>query len=192
MNYLAHLFLARDTAESFVGNLAGDFVKGPLGDRFDPAIRAGIENHRRIDAYTDSHPEVAAFRRVLTPEFGHYSRIISDVFFDHFLALEWDDWSREPLEAFLARAFATMDPLAPQMPERLAAVYPHMRDGRWFRSYAQVASIERTLESLSARLSRKPVLAPAVRHLAESRAALVPPWRAFFREAVGVLAPWRR
>ncbi|MGZ8853238.1 MAG: ACP phosphodiesterase, partial [Thermoanaerobaculia bacterium] len=32
MNYLAHLFLADTTSESLLGNLAGDFVKGALGD----------------------------------------------------------------------------------------------------------------------------------------------------------------
>jgi acyl carrier protein phosphodiesterase len=192
MNYLAHLFLARDTGESFVGNLAGDFVKGALGDRFAPAIREGIENHRRVDAFTDSHPEVARFRRVLTPEFGHYSPIISDVFFDHFLAVEWETWWREPLDVFLARAFAMMDPLAPSMPERLAAVYPRMRDGRWFRSYAEVEAIERTLVHLSSRLSRKPALAPAVRLLVEEREELQRAWRAFFEEMIERMAPWRK
>jgi acyl carrier protein phosphodiesterase len=90
MNYLAHLFLAGDDAESLIGNLAGDFVKGALHDRFTPAIRQGIVKHRRIDAFTDSHPSVAAFRRVLIPEHGHWSRVIADVFFDYFLAADFD------------------------------------------------------------------------------------------------------
>src|SRR4029077_2436536 len=30
MNYLAHLFLGGDDAESMIGSLAGDFVKGPI------------------------------------------------------------------------------------------------------------------------------------------------------------------
>src|SRR5438552_18989766 len=83
MNYLAHLFLAEQTAESLIGNLAGDFVKGALGDRFAPGIAEGIRHHRRVDAFTDAHPQVAAFRRVLIPQHGHYARVISDVFFDH-------------------------------------------------------------------------------------------------------------
>ena len=53
MNYLAHLFLAGGSPESLIGNLAGDFVKGALGDRFTPGIREGIMQHRRIDAFTD-------------------------------------------------------------------------------------------------------------------------------------------
>ncbi|HEY8849554.1 MAG TPA: DUF479 domain-containing protein, partial [Thermoanaerobaculia bacterium] len=103
MNYLAHLFLAGHSAESLIGNLAGDFVKGRLGDQFPPGIRDGIMLHRRVDAFTDTHPAVAAFRRVLIPDHGHYSRVISDVFFDHFLATSWSRYSEESLEAFLDR-----------------------------------------------------------------------------------------
>ena len=50
MNFLAHLFLADRDAESLIGNLAGDFVKGPLHDRFTPRIREGIMQHRRLDS----------------------------------------------------------------------------------------------------------------------------------------------
>src|SRR5436853_1964297 len=123
VNYLAHLFLAEETPESLVGNLAGDFVKGRLGDRFPPAVAAGIRHHRRVDAFTDAHPAVAAFRRVLIPEHGHYARIISDVFFDHFLASDFERWAREPLDVFLARVFALIDSYGGELPGRLPAVY---------------------------------------------------------------------
>src|SRR2546428_5021455 len=99
VNYLAHLFLAGDSAESLIGNLAGDFVKGPI--RGSDAISEGIRQHRRVDAFTDTHPSVAAFRRVLIPEHGHYARVISDVFFDHFLATRWSTYTDEDFEAFL-------------------------------------------------------------------------------------------
>src|SRR6266699_6732444 len=93
MNFLAHLFLAGNTPESLIGNLAGDFVKGQLHERFTPGIRAGIMAHRKIDAFTDTHPHVAAFRRVLIPEHGHYARVIADVFLDHFLSTNWSRYS---------------------------------------------------------------------------------------------------
>lgn len=184
MNYLAHLFLAGDSAESLIGNLAGDFVKGPLGERFPPAIADGIRNHRAIDAFTDAHPSVAAFRRVLIPEHGHYARVIADVFFDYFLATRFGDYSPEPLEAFLARAFATMDEKTHLMPERLAAVYPRMRDGSWFLSYRTLDGIHASLFHLSRRLSRRPPLETATRHLVESRAELEPLFAQFFPEVM--------
>jgi acyl carrier protein phosphodiesterase len=178
MNYLAHLFLAGDSAESLIGNLAGDFVKGPLHDRFPPAIAAGIAMHRQIDAFTDSHPEVAAFRRVLIPEIGHYARVVADVFFDHFLACDWNRYSSETLEAFLARAYALMD--GHDLPGRLANVYPRMRDERWLLGYEHVDGVRMALRGISWRLSRHPQLEPAVHHLIDSRDVLHYHFSTFF------------
>ncbi len=172
VNHLAHLFLAGSSAESLIGNLAGDFVKGPLGERFPPGIRDGIVQHRRIDAFTDEHPSVAAFRRVLTPEHGHYSRVIADMFLDHFLACRFDEYAGEPLEAFLERTFATIDPHVDALPGALRVVYPRIRDEQWLLSYREVEGIRFALRNMSFRFSRKPRLESAARHLIDSRAEL--------------------
>jgi acyl carrier protein phosphodiesterase len=180
MNHLAHLFLARPTPESLIGNLSGDFVKGALGDRFPPAIRAGIEQHRRIDAFTDSHPSVAAFRRVLTPEHGHYARVIADMFFDHFLARRFDEYAGEPLETFLRRTFAMMDPHIELMPGRLRMLYPLIRDQGWLQSYRDIDAMHDALRNISFRFTRRPRLETATRHLVDSRAELESHFEAFF------------
>jgi acyl carrier protein phosphodiesterase len=184
VNHLAHLFLAGDSAESLIGNLSGDFVKGPLGDRFPAGIREGIAQHRRIDAFTDSHPSVAAFRRVLTPEHGHYARVIADMFFDHFLACRFEEYGGEPLDAFLARTFATIDPYADTLPGLLRVVYPRIRDEQWLQSYREVDGIRYALANISRRFSRRPQLAGAARHLVDSRVELEQRFEEFMPEVI--------
>jgi acyl carrier protein phosphodiesterase len=186
MNYLAHLFLAGDSAESMIGNLAGDFVKGAIHGT--DAISDGIRHHRRIDAFTDSHPSVAAFRRVLIPDHGHYARIIADVFFDHFLANTWPRYRDEPLEAFVARVHATLDAHAHELPGRLRLVYPYMRDQQWLLSYRHVEGIRIALTNLSRRLSRKPHLEEATHHLIDSRRELERRFHDFFPDVVAFSA----
>jgi acyl carrier protein phosphodiesterase len=182
MNYLAHLFLAGDTRESLIGNLAGDFVKGPLHDRFPRAIADGIAMHRRIDAFTDTHPEVAAFRRVLIPEIGHYARVVADVFFDHFLACDWSLYSSESLEEFLERAWSLID--GHELPGRLAHVYPRMRDEGWLLGYAELDGVRMALRGISWRLSRSPQLEPVVHHLIDSRDSLRYHFSRFFPDVL--------
>lgn len=185
MNFLAHLFLAGPTDESLIGNLAGDFVKGPLHERFTPGIRAGIVEHRKIDSFTDSHPQVAAFRRVLIPDHGHYARVIADVFLDHFLAGSFDEYAGEPLEAFVARAHRVLDAHESDLPGMLAYVYPRMRDQQWLLSYREIDGIHLTLARMSHRLSRRPQLETATHHLLDSRHELERRFRAFFPDVVG-------
>jgi acyl carrier protein phosphodiesterase len=182
MNYLAHLLLGDDgTAESLIGNLAGDFVKGPVHG--DDAVARGIRKHRRIDAFTDSHPSVAAFRRVLIPGHGHYARVIADVFFDHFLAGDFTRYSSETLEAFVARVHATLDAHADELPGRLGLVYPYMRDQQWLVSYREIDGIRTALTNLSRRLSRQPHLELATHHLVDSRHELAQHFHDFFLDA---------
>ncbi|HEV7572999.1 MAG TPA: ACP phosphodiesterase [Thermoanaerobaculia bacterium] len=169
MNYLAHLLLAEQTAESLIGNLAGDFVKGSIGDDVPAGIAAGIRHHRRVDAFTDSHPSVAAFRRVLIPEHGHYARVIADVFFDHFLAIDFTRYASESLGVFLQRVYATIDSHIDELPGRLRIVYPRMRDDGWLSSYRTLEGIRLALGGISHRLSRRPQLATAVGFLQDDR-----------------------
>ena len=49
MNYLAHLFLARPTADSHFGNLLGDFRRGVDISRYGRAVQLGLKNHYEVD-----------------------------------------------------------------------------------------------------------------------------------------------
>lgn len=184
MNYLAHLFLADKTPESLLGNLAGDFVKGALGDRFTPGIRQGIMEHRRIDEFTDTHPSIAALRRVIGAEHGHYSRVIGDMFLDHFLSWDWHHYSLEDRDEFLRRIFGTLDPLIDEMPGHLRFVYPRMRDGRWLQSYIDPRGIETALRNLSHRFSREPHLETATHLLEDARDTLRAHATEFFPDVI--------
>jgi acyl carrier protein phosphodiesterase len=184
VNHLAHLFLAAPGAESLIGNFAGDFVKGPLGERFTPGVRAGIQQHRAIDAYTDALPATAAFRRVLIPEHGHYARVIADMFFDHFLASHFDDFAGERLESFLRRTFATLDAHEQLIPSPLRELYPRIRDEGWLPSYRDVDGIRFALGRMSWRFKRRPDLASSARHLVDSRAELQPLFETLFRDVM--------
>jgi len=192
MNHLAHLFLGGSEPELLIGNLAGDFVHGPLRDRFSPQVRAGIVMHRRIDSFTDSHPAVGECRRIIAVRFGHYSRIIADIFFDYFLALAWDDYAAEPLESFLIRSFALLDRHVDLMPEGLQRIYPRMRDGSWFRSYGTLDGIRAALRHTSTRLSRRPELADATSLLVVRREALQQRFDAFFPQLMAFAADLRK
>jgi acyl carrier protein phosphodiesterase len=192
MNHLAHLLLGGPDPEVLIGNLAGDFVHGPLRDHFTSEVRAGIVMHRRIDSFTDSNPSVGESRRIIAVRFGHYSRIIADIFFDHFLALSWQDYVPEPLESFLTRTFALLDARVALMPEGLQHVYPRMRDGSWFRSYATLEGIRSALWHTSNRLSRRPELASATSLLVDEREALRERFAIFFPQVLAFAAEQRR
>lgn len=62
VNFLAHLYLAEPTPASWIGNLLPDLTTGPTDPDLHPDVIAGAANHRRVDAYTDTHPVFARTR----------------------------------------------------------------------------------------------------------------------------------
>ena len=101
MNYLAHIYLSGNNDELKIGNFMADSIKGKKYLKYPESIQKGIILHRAIDYYTDTHPIVMQSIRRLFAIYGHYSGIIVDIFYDHFLAANWKNYSDVPLKNYI-------------------------------------------------------------------------------------------
>jgi acyl carrier protein phosphodiesterase len=95
MNFLAHIYLSGNNKLLMIGNFIGDTVKGRKYENLQPIIRKGVLMHRAIDDFTDRHPINASVRKLLHPEFGKYAGVYLDMYYDHFLAAGWDNFSKD-------------------------------------------------------------------------------------------------
>lgn len=152
MNFLAHLYLSGDNPKLMVGNFIGDFVKGKnaLGN-FDTEIVRGIELHRSIDEFTDKHPIVSESKRRLREKYRHYSGVIVDVFYDHFLANNWTDYHDAPLPTYAAKSYQIIEDHYSILPAEVKNMFPHMKRGNWLLGYSFVEGIHRALSGMASR-----------------------------------------
>lgn len=193
MNFLLHLHLSGDDPDLLTGNLMGDFVKGRLGDMYPPAITAGIVLHRRIDSFAQHHP---VFRRSygrIAPHYGLWRGVLVDLFYDHFLALEWDEWAEEPLADYLAWARNAVEGRHECLPERLQSLVPVIFE-ELLPSYREVAGISLALERMSRRVRRDNPLAGGAGELMRNYADLREDFRCFMpliRESVAAFLETR-
>ncbi|WP_268036653.1 acyl carrier protein phosphodiesterase [Algoriphagus sp. PAP.12] len=151
MNFLAHAFLSFQQEKILVGNFIADFVKGKQINDFEDGILMGILLHREIDFFTDSHPLVKAGQSYLRPKFGHYSTVITDIFFDYFLIKHWKEFKDIPLETFIQETFETLDSYEEIFPPRFANMYYWMRQDNWLLAYGSVEGIQSALTGMSKR-----------------------------------------
>ena len=179
MNSLAHLHLGGAGPSQLLGSLYGDFVKGRLDGRFGVEIETAIRLHRRIDAFTDRHPLVERARARFPVERRRTSGILLDLFFDHCLARDWDDYGDEPLAAFTGRVYRVLAAQA-ELPERLAHIAPRMAAQDWLGSYRNFAVLEQVLWGMSRRLSRAHLLDGALAELERLYEPLSEDFRAFY------------
>jgi len=183
VNYLAHLYLSPPQDDALLGSLLGDFVKGPLGDRYRGPVAAAIVLHRRLDAYTDAHAAVQRSKSRVSAARRRYAGIMIDMFYDHFLARSWQEFHHEPLETFSARVYALLERRHAELPERLQFVAPRMAARDWLGAYADTANIERALDGIATRLRRANRLAGAGEELLADYAGFEADFRAFLPQA---------
>jgi acyl carrier protein phosphodiesterase len=151
MNFLAHAYLSFGQEEILVGNFIADFVRGKEMENYPKKVQLGIQLHRAIDTYTDSHPLVKQVQSFLIPRFGHYSRVISDVFFDFFLAKNWKNYSDTPLEQFSLDCYRTLSTYPIDLPEAFRRMFHWMQMQNWLYAYREAAGIQAALDGLSRR-----------------------------------------
>lgn len=155
MNYLAHAWLARHADDAILGAMLGDFVFGRIAlDDWPSVVRDEIVVHRRIDRYTDAHPDVVAARALFPDGLRRYAGIVLDVQFDHLFARDWRRWNDAPLDDFTARVYRVLREHLHELPPRLRAIAPDMQRRDWLGSYRERDSVDGAVRGIATRLSR--------------------------------------
>ncbi len=192
MNYLAHLYLSDPTPLAWAGSLMGDFVKGRVPATFPEVLSRHLKLHRYIDTLTQRSEIFQASRRRLDPRFRYARSILVDVFYDHFLACRWPEYSDQPLAAFAQDVYAGLqschDLLSPGLQQQL----PRMIEYDWLTSYRQPEIVQRVLCRLEERLQHKIPLAEGFSQLNLWRAQLEDDFVAFMAEAEQVTSVWKQ
>ncbi len=98
MNWLAHLFLSEPTPAFRIGSLLPDILPSRELQHLGREFQRGIERHRQIDAFTDSHAIVRRSILLLGPGFRRFGGILVDMFYDHFLASDWSRYSYREID----------------------------------------------------------------------------------------------
>ncbi|MBL8470413.1 MAG: DUF479 domain-containing protein [Rhodocyclaceae bacterium] len=180
MNFLAHLYLCDGTPDAMLGSLMGDFVKGPLAGRYAGPVGEAITLHRSVDSFTDAHAIVRASRGRISPPYRRASGILVDMFYDHFLARLWNEYSSEALGDFAARTYAMVRARQADMPAPMARVMLAMAEHDWLGAYRDVAAVQHAIERMSARLARPQILRGGGQELDAHYDLLEADFRAFF------------
>ena len=152
MNYLAHAFLSGDDDLVLVGNMMGDAIKGnTFLNSYPIKVCDGILLHRFIDDFMDTHALTKVGKKRIWENYGHYSGVVMDMYYDHFLAINWDTYSDIPLKQYAQQIYARMEAHWHLLPEETKHIMDHMIAHDWLANYVDLASMERAFKGLSRR-----------------------------------------
>lgn len=152
MNFLAHIYLSGDDHDTTIGNFIADGIKGKKYLNYPKSIQKGILLHRGIDSFTDQHPIVKQSTKRLHKNHGHYSGVIVDIFYDHFLAKNWNKYHNQPLEQYVDTFYKLLEKNYEVLPSRIQGMMPAMISNNWLLSYTSITGISKILEQMSVRV----------------------------------------
>lgn len=182
MNWLAHLYLSEDHPAVRLGSVLPDILPVSSLASLPADYQRGITQHRHIDLFTDSHPVVRQSIRRFAPPFRRFGGILTDLFYDHFLARDWCSYSSEPLPEFALRVYASFDQLQGLIPAYIHARLNQMRATDWLSSYQSLPGIARAVERIGSRLRRPVDLAPSISVLQDHYELFQSDFQTFFPE----------
>ncbi len=184
MNFLAHLYLSGDDEEVITGNFIADHVKGNSVNKYSTGIQSGIFLHREIDKFTDMHPVFLKTKERLNGNYRKYAGVVADMFYDHFLSADWNDYSAESLENFTHRMHSILIKRFPVLPEKSQRFIAYMKKFDWFVGYGTFEGLGRALNGMAIRTPFKSGMENAVKDLKTDYSLYRKEFQKFFPEII--------
>jgi acyl carrier protein phosphodiesterase len=165
MNFLAHVFLSGNNTPLAIGNLIADRIKGNQVKELPSEIQKGVYLHREIDEFTDKHPIFKECVRELFPKYRHYSRVLVDMYFDHFLAANWQRYHPVPLAEFSEDFYDKLEVESTQFSDSIQKFIRALIQYNWFDEYRTLEGLRKILSQMERRTKFPSNLAAATEDL---------------------------
>ena len=151
MNFLAHVHLSQENEDVIFGNFVADSIKGRSYLKFRKDIIVGILLHRDIDAFTDRHEIVKKSKATVREHFGRYSGIVVDIYYDHFLARNWEHYHNEELTRYSTKVYLILAKRFLLLPARVKRILPFLIGQNWLSGYANLKDLKRVFNGMDRR-----------------------------------------
>jgi acyl carrier protein phosphodiesterase len=127
------------------------------------------------------------FRRTksrLSPRYRIYSGIIADLYYDHYLARNWEEYSDEKLRDYVARAYFLLIRKFHLLPQRSRRILPFMVTQNWLAGYADFDSLQKVFNGMTRRTEHKSGMENAITDLKQDYRHYEADFREFFPDLI--------
>lgn len=152
MNWLAHIFLSELNIDFQIGNFLADPLKGRAWENANENIKKGMQTHKLIDSYTDSHEIISCSKKRLR-ERGLLKPVIIDLTYDYLLTKNWDKFSNIPLKIFSNNFYTDAYKRVPFMPYEANISVANMIERDLLNKYHTINQLKTSFDRMDKRLS---------------------------------------
>jgi acyl carrier protein phosphodiesterase len=181
MNYLAHAYLSFGNSNVLVGNMISDYIKGKKQYDYPAEIQAGIQLHRAIDAFTDTHEATQNVKTFFKKDYRLYAGAFADVVYDYFLANDKNEFETEAeLKNFSTTTYSLMAKQQEHFPEKFLKMFPYMQEQDWLYNYRTNEGMQKSFGGLARRAKYITETDTAYKIFLENKTAIQKEYDVFF------------
>lgn len=192
MNYFAHIFLSYDYPSLMMGNLIADWMTSQMVRSLNADLQRGIEMHRFIDSYTDTHTGLKENTRLLHPYFRKYAPVVLDVYYDYLLSKNWQQFSEIPIDTFRKNCYQLLETQIANLNSPFKERVTGIIENQLFESYSDMSGVLRSIHFLSKRMSRPEIVQDPKQVLLSYESILEQNFIEFFHQICRETSAWRK
>lgn len=168
MNILIHLFFSQNDENIILGNFIADYIRGinRIKD-YPPQIQSGIKLHQWIDNYSDNNIIVKKSISIFSPSLKHYAPVAVDVIYDHFMANNWENFSKKSLFNTIDEFYIILNNNYNILPNKAKRAVDHMITNNWLIMYKDLSGLKHIFEWMDTRASFEANLTNSIEILIE-------------------------
>lgn len=187
MNYLAHVFLSCSDEELMVGNFMADFCRNRDLEKLSSGLMKGIDLHRAIDTFTDTHPIWLKSTGRFYKRHGKYASVLTDMIYDVFLIRNWNRYSGQELADFTSGIYGVLPKYKSYMPSKLLNKIDLMIEDNFLMKYTTRKGLRASLNYMDKRTKFPSNFKDALLDLDENEEALNQEFNSFFPELIALV-----
>jgi len=160
VNFLAHCLIGAHAGRGnrgpalVAGGFLGDFIKGSIPADMPTDLALGVRLHRRVDAYSNSQPDIRMSCTRFPSELRRIAPILVDIICDHLLARRWNEFHGDSLTGFTSSAYHQVAEHGDWLPESGHRFLEYARGNDLFARYDDWSVTSGAMRSITRRLGR--------------------------------------
>jgi acyl carrier protein phosphodiesterase len=142
MNHLLNIYVSKKISDQvLIGNYIGNWVKPSHYSNYPEEIQNGILMNRKIDEFIKKSPVFERSRKRLKPYFIKHSTLIINIFYDHFLALNWKQYTSVSLNISSQEAYSKLMENMPFITHKFKCIVPGLFTGGYINNLTTLAGV---------------------------------------------------
>jgi len=147
-------------------------------------ILEGINLHKKIDQFTDTHPVWKASKGKFYKRHGKYAAVLTDMVYDVYLIRNWKRYTGEPLDQFTAEIYPLLLKHKEVMPSKLKGMIDKMVADNFLMRYTTQEGLQASLTYMDKRTKFPSRFSEAILDIEENDEALNKEFNSFFPELI--------